>query len=231
MNVAAHLRPITHKNEYWDWNAATADGRLYRAPRGQAADASADGADRARRAAADLHGVARPDHPGDGAADDRARLRQRARSTLADHGLSAGVDRDHPALRQDRRHPRTPLHAADRDPDLYGGLARLRARAEHAGADIGPRAARARRRRALLDGHDRARRPGLAQGARALLRLFLRHLLHRRRHGTPARRVDRRPSALVGDLLDEHSDGARGARDHDSAAAGAAALRAAAPIG
>jgi hypothetical protein len=39
-----------------------------------------------------------------------------------------------PALRQDRGHPWTPVHAAHRDPDLYGGLARVRAGAGHAGA-------------------------------------------------------------------------------------------------
>ena len=80
----------------------------------------------------------------------------------------------------------------------------------------------------FVHGHDRARRPGLAQGARPLLRLLRGDLHHRRRLRTVARRLDRRPSALVGDLLDQHSDGARGLGDHDVAAAPPAALRAAA---
>ena len=47
--------------------------------------------------------------------------------------------------------------------------------------------------------------------------------------GPGARRVHRRAPALVGDLLDQHSDGACGAGDHHVPAAPAAALRAAAP--
>ena len=68
----------------------------------------------------------------------------------------------------------------------------------------------------------------VAQGARPLLQLLRRDLYHRRRQRPAARRLDRRPSALVGHLLDQHSHGACGARDHDIAAAPASALRAAA---
>ena len=114
--------------------------------------------------------------------------------------------------------------------DLYGRLARLRAGAEHAGADLRPRAARPRRRRALVHGHDRARatwsRPRSAAATTAISRS---PTPPPAALGPAARRADRRASALVGDLLDQHSDGARGARDHRFGAAPAAALRAAAP--
>src|SRR5262245_66549006 len=100
---------------------ALADRRAARAPH-----ASTDAADRPRRAAADVHGIARPDHPGDRVAHDRTRLRRYAQPALADHRLSARVDGHHPALRQDRGHPRPPLHASHRDPDLYGRFDSLR---------------------------------------------------------------------------------------------------------
>jgi hypothetical protein len=57
---------------------------------------------------------------------------------------------------------------------------------------------------------------------------FRRDLHHGRRQRPVARRVDRRPFALVGHLLDQHSDGACGVGDHDIAAAPPSALRAAA---
>ena len=148
---------------------------------------------------------------------------------LADHRLHARLDGGDPALRQDRRHPRPALHAAHRDPDLHGRLAGLRARAQHVGADLRPRAARPGRRRAVVDGHDRARRPRVAEGARPLLQLFRHHLYDGRRLRPGARRLHRRVPALVGDLLDQHPDGAGGAGDHHVPAAPAAALRAAAP--
>ena len=69
----------------------------------------------------------------------------------------------------------------------------------------------------------------VAEGARALLHLFRAHLHDRRRLRAGARRLHRRSSALVGDLLDQHPDGARRAGDHLVAAAPAAALRAPAP--
>src|SRR6476620_1972401 len=49
---------------------------------------------------------------------------------LADHGISARIDGNHPALRQDRRYPWPPLHAAHRHPDLHSRLAGLRAGAQ-----------------------------------------------------------------------------------------------------
>ena len=61
-----------------------------------------------------------------------------------------------------------------------------------------------RRRRTDLDRHGGAGRHRRAQGPRQVLRLFLGRLHHRRRLRTGARRRDRRISALVGDLLDEH---------------------------
>ena len=54
----------------------------------------------------------------------------------------------------------------------------------------------------------------VAEGARPLLQLLRRHLYDGRRLRAGARRLHRRAPALVGDLLDQHPDGARGARDH-----------------
>jgi hypothetical protein len=65
---------------------------------------------------------------------------------------------------------------------------------------------------------------GLAQGARTLLHLFLHHLHDGGRHRTDAGRVHCRTSALVGDLLDQRSHGARGLGDHHLAAAPASPL-------
>ena len=79
------------------------------------------------------------------------------------------------------------------------------------------------------DGHDRARRPGRAEGARPVLQLFRHHLHDGRRLRPRARRLHRRAPALVGDLLDQHPAGAGGADDHHIHAAPPAALRAAAP--
>ena len=179
-------------------------GRHRRRDQGQAAHPSGDAAHRARHAAADLHGLARSDHPGERAADDRARSRQCPRPALADHRLSPGIDRHHPALRQDRRHPRARLGAEDRHRGAPGGLARLRARALDADADPGPRAAGHRRRRARLHGHGGAGRRRDAARARPLLRLFRHHLHHRRRQRPGAGRLPGRPPALVGDLLAQH---------------------------
>src|SRR5262249_8555392 len=186
--------------------------------------ASTDAADRLRRAAADVHGIARPDHSGDRTAHDRTRLRRRTQPTVADHRVSARIDGDHPTLRQDRRHPRPPLHASHRDLDLHGRLARLRVGAEHAGFDFRPRLARAGWRRPVVHGHDRARRPGLAQGTGPLLRFLRSDLHHRWRQRTLAWRLDRGPFALVGHLLDQYSHGARGPGDHDVTAAPPATL-------
>ena len=96
------------------------------------------------------------------------------------------------------------FHADDRDLALHGGLDRLRARAQHVRADPRARAARPWRRRIDLDRHGGAGRRRRTQGPRQVLRLFLHHLHHRRRLRPGARRRDRRVSALVGDLLDEH---------------------------
>ena len=74
---------------------------------------------------------------------------------------------------------------------------------------LGPRAARARRRRTDLDRHGGAGRHRRAEGPRQVLRLFLRDLHHRRRLRAGARRRHRRIPALVGDLLDEHPAGHR----------------------
>jgi hypothetical protein len=69
-----------------------------------------------------------------------------------------------------------------------------------------------------------ARRPGLAKGARPLLRLLRGRLHHRRRVRTAARRLDRGPPALVGHFLDQHSHGARRIGHHGVAVAPLAAL-------
>ena len=67
------------------------------------------------------------------------------------------------------------------------------------------------------------------QGPRQILRLFLGGLHHRRRLRTGARRLHRRISALVGDLLDEHPARPPRGRDDVHAAARPAAARPAAP--
>src|SRR5262245_65897201 len=96
---AARTAPLAKNTETGN---APADRRLRRPPCGRTPHASPDAVDRAGRAAADVHGLARPDHPGDRAADHRARLQRRAQPAAADYRLSPGLDRAHSALRQDR---------------------------------------------------------------------------------------------------------------------------------
>ena len=100
-----------------------------------------------------------------------------------------------------------------RDCSLHGRLAGLRAGAFDAGAHSRTRLAGARRRRSVLGRRHRTGRRGRTEGPRALLRLVLDRLHHRRRDRTGARRLHRRPSALVRYFLAQHParpDGARG---------------------
>ena len=201
--------------------APCTDGCPRRPQRGEGSHSPGSAADRVRHAVAGVHGLARQHHPGERAAHHRARFRRQPQPALADHDLSAGVDRGRAALRQDLRHPRAALHAADRDCDLHGGLAALRARAQHAGADPRTRAARARRRRARFHGRGRAGRRRRAEGARALLRLFRGDLHDRGRVRTGAGRLPFRVYPLVGDLLAQHPARDRGAdRDQSCCCAG-----------
>ena len=193
------------------------------------AHAQGNAADRVGRTAAAVHGVDRQHDPGKRAADHRARPRQHDRVAMADHDLSVGRHCRDAALRQDRRHPRPPLRPVYRDRSLHGRLAGLRAGAFDDDPDLRPRLAGARRFRAVIGRHHRARRRGRAEGARALLRVFLDDLHHRRRDRTGARRLDRGAFALVGDFLAQHPAWPGGALDHHHGPAPAAAARAAAP--
>ena len=162
------------------------------------------------------------------AADDRPRLRRRAQPAVADHRLPARLDGDHPALRQDRRHPRPRFTLRIAILTYMAGslvcalapnmLVLIFGRVLHGLGGGGLSSMGMIVLGDLVSPKERGRYYGY----------FAATYTHRRRLRTFARRTDRRPSALVGHLLDQHPDGASGAGDHDLAAAPLAALRPAA---
>src|SRR5262245_40809717 len=111
----------------------------------------------------------------------------------------------------------------------HGGFAHLRVRALDHRAHSWTCGAGPRRRRPFRRRRDRAGRRRRPQGARPLLRLFLDRLHHRRRVRPRARRLHRRPSALVRHLLAQHPARPPRACDHSDGPAATAAKRAQAP--
>ncbi len=120
---------------------------------------------------------------------------------MGDHREPPVRDRGDAALRQAVGHPRPPHHDAHRFGHLRRRFGRLRARADHAGADPRARAAGAGRRRADAACANHYRRRGAAARPSALPGAHIHHL-HRVDGGrAAARRLHRRASALVVDLL------------------------------
>ena len=182
-------------------------------------------ADHRRHTARHDAGRARRRHGGDRAADDRGRSRRHRQHVVGGDRESAQRHRRDAALRQALRHPRPAHHDDDRDRHLYGWLGSLRVRALDAGADLRPRAAGTRRRRPDAAGADHHRRRRLAARAAALSGLHLLDLHPVDRRRAADRRLHRRASALVVDLLGQRAALCPGVSAHLQRAEAAAAPR------
>ena len=153
------------------------------------------------RTAGDAARSARPGHGRDRAADDRREPGRRRQHVVGRHRQSSVRNGGDAALRQAVGYPWPAHHDADRDQRLWGGFARLRAGALDADVNSRARAAGTWQRRPDAAGADHHRRRGVAARSAALPGLHLVDL-HRVDSGRPdSRRLHRRASALVVDLL------------------------------
>ena len=176
-----------------------------------------------RRRPCHAAGGARPDDPGDRAADHRRRSGAAVRRVLGGDGLRRRGGRDDAVVGQAGRPPRPQADARAVAGDVPGGVRRLRAGDGHRHAGRLPRGARRGRGRADEPRHGGGRRPGVAARARplpGLHRLRVRGCDHRRPAG---RRAAGRPCVLALGVLREPAAGDRGTRRPAPAAAGARA--------